>query len=78
MQGSRGEFADVDLLEPLVKQLGACATLRLFPEADHSFHVPTRTGRKDADVRAEMLEVLADWIDMIIIGRSHLEGPNDI
>ena len=78
MQGTRDEFADLELLEPLVKQLGARATLKLFPDADHSFHVPARTGRKDTDVRAEMLDVLADWIDMIIIGRSHLEGPNDI
>ena len=77
MQGTRDEFADLELLEPLVKQLGARATLKLFPDADHSFHVPARTGRKDADVRAEMLDVLADWIDMIIIGRSHLERPND-
>jgi len=65
MQGTRDEFADLELLEPLVKQLGARATLKLFPDADHSFHVPARTGRKDADVRAEMLDVLADWIDMI-------------
>ena len=77
MQGTRDEFADLELLEPLVKQLGARATLKLFLDADHSFHVPARTGRKDADVRAEMLDVLADWIDMIIIGRSHLERPND-
>ncbi len=65
MQGTRDEFADLELLEPLVKQLGARATLKLFPDADHSFHVPARTGRKDTDVRAEMLDVLAGWIDMI-------------
>jgi len=65
MQGTRDEFADLELLQPLVKQLGARATLKLFPDADHSFHVPARTGRKDADVRAEMLEVLAGWIDMM-------------
>ena len=56
------EFADLALLRPLVGQLGAYATLRLFEEADHSFHVPARTGRKDSDVRAEMVEVLAGWI----------------
>src|SRR5512132_2042848 len=72
MQGTRDEFADLQLLEPLVKQVGARATLKLFPDADHSFHVPARTGRKDLDVRAEMLDVLAAWIDMIIC-RSHLE-----
>jgi predicted alpha/beta-hydrolase family hydrolase len=65
MQGTRDEFADLELLQPLVKQLGARATLKLFHDADHSFHVPARTGRKDTDVRAEMLDVLAGWIDMI-------------
>ena len=66
LQGTRDEFADLQLLEPLVKQLGPRATLKLFPDADHSFHVPARTGRKDADVRAEMLDVLEGWIDMVV------------
>jgi len=66
MQGTSDEFADLELLEPLVKQLGARATLKLFPDADHSFHVPARTGRKDTDVRAEMLDVLVGWIDMVV------------
>jgi predicted alpha/beta-hydrolase family hydrolase len=65
MQGTRDEFADLELLQPLVQQLGTRATLKLFPDSDHSFHVPARTGRKDTDVRAEMLDVLAGWIDMI-------------
>jgi hypothetical protein len=30
--------------------------------ADHSFHVPARSGRKDAEVRAELLDALAGWI----------------
>ena len=60
------QFADLHLLEPLVKQLGARATLRLFPDADHSFHVPVSTGRMNADVRAEMLDVLAGWIEMVV------------
>ena len=66
LQGSRDQLADPELLQPLVKQFGARATLKLFPEADHSFHVPARTGRKDADVRAEMLDVLVGWIDMVM------------
>ena len=66
MQGTRDELADLQLLQPLVKQLGARATLKLFPDADHSFHVPARTGHTDADVRVEMLDVLAGWIDMVI------------
>ena len=66
MQGARDEFADLQLLQPFVQQLGARATLKLFPEADHSFHVPAGMRRKDADVRAEMLDVLAGWIDTLV------------
>lgn len=62
LQGTRDDFANLELLEPLCKKLGDRATLKLFPDADHSFHVPARTGRKDADIRAELLDALANWI----------------
>lgn len=66
LQGTRDALADLPLLQPLVQQLGKRATLHLVQEADHSFHVPARTGRKDADVRREMLDALARWIDAVI------------
>lgn len=66
LQGSRDNRADPTLLQPLVERLGARATLKAFADADHSFHVPARTRRQDADVRAEMLDVLARWIDTTI------------
>jgi predicted alpha/beta-hydrolase family hydrolase len=62
LQGTRDQLAELQLLEPLCKQLGGRATLKLFQDADHSFHVPARTGRKDADVRVELLDALAGWI----------------
>jgi predicted alpha/beta-hydrolase family hydrolase len=62
LQGSRDEFAQLDLLQPIVAKLAPRATLELFSEADHSFHVPARTGRKDADVREELLEKAARWM----------------
>ena len=37
--------------------------------ADHSFHVPARTGRKDAEVLAEMLDAFAAWTARIAGGR---------
>jgi hypothetical protein len=40
--------------------------LKLFADADHSFHVPARTGRNDSEVRREILDALAQWIDTII------------
>jgi len=61
LQGTRDTLADLKLLKPVVKKLGACATLHLLEDADHSFHVPARSGRKDADVRREMLDAVAEW-----------------
>ena len=66
LQGTRDELAKLDLLQPLIDRLGARATLKLLQDADHSFHVPARTGRKDVEVRAEMLDALATWIELAI------------
>ena len=62
LQGTRDALADVTLLMLLTERLGERASLQLVQDADHSFHVPARSGRKDADVRREMLDALADWI----------------
>jgi predicted alpha/beta-hydrolase family hydrolase len=67
LQGTRDELARLELLQPLIDRLGARATLKLLQDADHSFHVPARTGRKDAEVRAEMLDALATWIEQAIV-----------
>lgn len=66
LQGTRDDFADLKLLELLCQRLGGRATLRLFPEADHSFHVPARTGRKDSDVLSELLGILANWMQLVL------------
>jgi predicted alpha/beta-hydrolase family hydrolase len=65
LQGTRDEFAQLELLEPAVRELGARATLRLFDHADHSFHVPAKSGRKDPEVRAEMMDVVAGWMSKV-------------
>ena len=63
LQGSRDNLALLDQLEPLCKKLGQRATLNLFVDADHSFHVPARTGRKDAQVLGEMIDAFAAWLE---------------
>ena len=63
LQGTRDALAHLALLEPVVKRLGARATLERFDDADHSFHVPARTGRKDPEVFADLLDRLARWIE---------------
>jgi len=62
LQGTRDEFAELSLLQHLVGRLGERATLTEFDDADHSFHVPARTGRKDSEVRTELADALAAWI----------------
>jgi predicted alpha/beta-hydrolase family hydrolase len=63
LQGTRDDLASTELLQPVVDRLGARATLQWFADADHSFHMPARSGRKDAQVMDELLDGLAGWID---------------
>jgi len=65
LQGTRDALADLGELRPVVAGLGKRATLCQFDAADHSFHVPARSGRKDADVRREMLDALAAWAEKV-------------
>ena len=66
LQGTRDKLASLDQLEPLCKKLGRRATLKLFSDADHSFHVPARTGRTDTQVLGDVLDTLAAWLDSVI------------
>jgi uncharacterized protein len=61
LQGTRDKLAELDLLKPVIDGLGERATLHLVEGADHSFHVPARSGRKDEDVMNEMLDILVAW-----------------
>jgi predicted alpha/beta-hydrolase family hydrolase len=61
IQGTRDKLAELPLLERVVKRLGAKAALHLVAEADHSFHVPARSGRNDRDVMMEVAKVLSGW-----------------
>jgi predicted alpha/beta-hydrolase family hydrolase len=65
MQGTRDALADVVLIRQVVTELGARASLATIPDADHSFHVPVRSGRTDPQVRSELLDVLAAWLDRV-------------
>ena len=62
LQGDKDSLADVTLLHETVTGLRGLATLYLVDCADHSFHVPARTGRKDATVLAETLAKAAAWM----------------
>ena len=61
LQGTRDEFAELPLLEPVVRSLGARATLHLVDGADHSFAVLKRSGRSGPDVLDELANALSRW-----------------
>jgi len=74
LQGTRDPLATLDELKPVCKALGRRATLKLFADADHSFHVPARSGRSDAEVRGQLLDDLVAWIDGLIARRNGRNG----
>jgi uncharacterized protein len=71
LQGTRDNFADMELLRPLVDRLQAHGQVRLhvIEGADHSFHVPKSSGRTDEEVLEELGKVVGDWANS-------LERPN--
>lgn len=62
LQGTRDALAELELLEPVVSALGRRAKLVLAPDADHTFHVPAKSGRNDKDVLAALLDSAAAWM----------------
>ncbi len=69
LQGTKDKLAELNLLEPVVDRLGKLATLQLVEGADHSFHVPARSGRNDREVMAEILDAFAAWSSALDAGR---------
>jgi predicted alpha/beta-hydrolase family hydrolase len=62
LQGTRDTLADLGLLRPVIDRLGPRTTLRVFDDADHSFHVRRSSGRSDADVLDELANAIGAWI----------------
>lgn len=62
LQGTRDALAELPLVRDAIAPLGGHATLHVVDGADHAFHVLVRSGRTDAQVRAELLDTLAAWI----------------
>jgi predicted alpha/beta-hydrolase family hydrolase len=62
LQGASDALAQLDLLERTVEGQKGRATLHLIADADHAFHAPARTGRKDPEALAAALVVAAGWM----------------
>lgn len=65
LSGTRDELATLDLLEPVIENLGNRATLHLLDTANHGYKVLKKTRVSEQDVFDEMAEALADWAKQI-------------
>jgi predicted alpha/beta-hydrolase family hydrolase len=61
LQGTRDEFATLELLQGVVASLAPQATLELFEDGDHSFSVRKASGRTNAQVLDALCETLVAW-----------------
>jgi uncharacterized protein len=62
LQGTRDPLADLAELRPVLAALGDRAQLFVVDGADHSFHVPKRSGRTDAEVQDALCARAAEFV----------------
>lgn len=65
-QGTRDRLADLDLLRPLLEQVGPRATLHVVEGGDHSLGMLKRSGRTQDDVLAEVALVTRHWVNGVL------------
>ncbi len=62
LQGTRDKLADLEHLRPVCKRLKRRAKLHVVEEADHSFNVPKRTGKTQAEIIKDLAETIDSWL----------------
>lgn len=74
VQGTRDALAGLDLLRPVLSELGGRAALHVVDGGDHSFKVLRRSGRTEDEVMSEIGDVVAGWMDGGLAARGR-DGP---
>lgn len=62
VSGDRDALAELELLRPVVEQLGERATLHVVRDGDHPLKVRASSGRTSAEAEAEALDAMAEWM----------------
>jgi hypothetical protein len=62
LQGTRDALADIERMRPVCERLGARARLHVIEHADHSFHVPRRSGLDDDQVLERLADATGEWM----------------
>jgi predicted alpha/beta-hydrolase family hydrolase len=66
LQGTRDALAQLPLVQSVVARLSAPSTLKIVDHADHSFHVPARSGTTDDEVLGSMLDETVTWASTVL------------
>ena len=61
INGTRDDFCTPSLMENVLTTVGKNWRMHWIEGADHSFHVPKSSGRRDADVMEEIGTVSSAW-----------------
>ena len=62
IQGTEDKLAELGRIRSVVEALGDRGSLMEIAHADHSFHVPRRSGRSDDEAMGELLDGMAIWM----------------
>jgi uncharacterized protein len=65
LQGTRDALADLALMTSVSQRLGKNAELHVVEGGDHSFKVPKRSGRTDAQALDELADTIPRWADAL-------------
>ena len=67
IQGGRDRLADTKLMSTVMERLKGRATLEIIEGADHSFHLPARSGRTDRQALEQILDKVIAWARRILL-----------
>lgn len=65
IQGTRDPLCDLERLARVLAPVTTPHTVHIIDGGDHSFKVPRRSGREEADVMAEIIDTTAAWVQTI-------------
>jgi uncharacterized protein len=69
LQGTRDDFARLDLITDVCEGLEPNATLHVVDGGDHSFGVLKRSGRTPSEVMGELVDTTVEWARAHLLGR---------
>lgn len=68
LQGTRDDFARLDLITEVCQGLGPNATLHVVEGGDHSFGVLKRADRTSAEILEELADTITQWARLRVAG----------